>query len=163
MSALGRRSFLGASLRASLALVVLPGSPALHDPGGELLAVVNDHRRQVGLSPLVPEERLTAAATAYAETLLVKGPQLDHFIDATTPWGRVGARGYRWAAVGEVLARGQTTPAEIVRAWLASPSHRAALLDPIYRECGFARRGFADHLFWVLDLASPAVTSWRPA
>lgn len=60
-----------------------------------------------------------------------------------------GARRFAWA--GEVLAQGQTSPEQVVRAWLASPGHRAILLSPQARRVGFARRGRT----WVGHFARP--------
>ena len=39
-------------------------------------------------------------------------------------------------ALGENLARGQKTPKEVVDAWMRSPSHRDAILNPDYADLG---------------------------
>jgi uncharacterized protein YkwD len=47
----------------------------------------------------------------------------------------------RTTFVGEVLARGNMSSAQVVAAWMASPPHRVILLDPRYRSLGIAAGG----------------------
>ena len=80
-------------------------------------------------------------ATRYARSMVRHG-----FFSHTSPGGatlldRVRAVGYggRRVAAGEALAWAQgrlATPRAIVRAWMASPPHRAVLLGRGYRDVG---------------------------
>lgn len=49
---------------------------------------------------------------------------------------RVLAEGYNPKVVGENIAAGYDTAEEVVAAWMASPSHRANILDCSYTETG---------------------------
>ena len=123
--------------------VLLPPGTALAAPSAlrhlspaerDLLHAVNGARRAHGLEPLKIDLKLTRAARFQSRRLLERDV-LDH--------GDLAKRLRRFGVTadlcGENLAWG--TPAEvgagaIVRAWLASPGHRANLLRPTYRRIG---------------------------
>ena len=71
---------------------------------------------------------------------MASGPCFAHACGPLPELGtRVGATGYVWARLVENLAVGQRTPEEVVAAWLASPAHRANVLDPAVTELGLGR------------------------
>jgi uncharacterized protein YkwD len=125
-----------------LAVLLLPGT-ALAAPSAlrhlspaerELLYAVNDARRAHGLNPLKIDLNLTRAARFQSRWVLARNV-LDHGDLAT----RLKRFGVTADLCGENLAWG--TPAQvgadaIVRAWLASPGHRANLLRPTSRRIG---------------------------
>jgi uncharacterized protein YkwD len=109
-----------------------------------LLREVNSVRRSHGLRPLKTSPRLERAALAHARSMLTLGYFAHQSFDGTSFSARVKryypARNKGWT-VGENLAMfGGVTPSarQVVKAWLASPSHRANLLRPFFREAGFA-------------------------
>jgi uncharacterized protein YkwD len=131
-----------AVLTLILAVLLLPGTAFaassslrhLSPPERDLLHAVNNARRTHGLQPLKIDLNLTRAARFQSRRLLERNV-LDHGDLAT----RLKRFGVTAALCGENLAWG--TPAEvgagaIVRAWLASPGHRANLLRPTYRRIG---------------------------
>lgn len=80
--------------------------------------------------------------------------------DGTTVRERVDATGYRWQAVAETLAAGQSDLVQAVRDWIASASHCAALVDARYTEFGIARTSAvhpfdAYRTYWTLVLGRP--------
>ena len=102
----------------------------------EVLRLTNEFRFEHGLSPLTMSEELTITAQNYARLMA----ELDFFshigADGSAPWDRAAAQGYTARAVGENIAAGQRTPAEVVRGWIESDSHRQNLLNPDYIELG---------------------------
>jgi uncharacterized protein YkwD len=108
-----------------------------------LIAEINRTRRARGLRQLRLSTQLTNAGTAHARELAAAG-QFTHAWPTTgmhfTSWIRsfYPARGYRVWSVGENLlwASPGFTPADAVRQWLDSPSHRRVLLSPKWRELG---------------------------
>jgi len=80
--------------------------------------------------------------------------------DGTTVRERVDATGYRWQAVAENLAAGQSELHQAVADWLASVSHCQALTDQRFTEFGIARTR-AEHphdaygTYWALVLGRP--------
>jgi uncharacterized protein YkwD len=104
--------------------------------GAEVFAIVNQTRAQHGLGSLSVEPRLARAASDYAK-VLADNEWFSHTgPDGSTLVSRVEAAGFPFTVqVGEVLAWGQNNwqPAEIVAAWMDSPSHREQLLGPYTR------------------------------
>jgi uncharacterized protein YkwD len=113
------------------------------------LCIVNHERREHRLVPLSDNAALRRAAARYSRAMVRR----DFFGDVPpsrlTVTQRVARSGYvgtgrrahpaRAVRLAENLAYGcgpLATPASIVRAWMASPAHRAILLGPRYRATG---------------------------
>jgi|SRR5580692_8103751 uncharacterized protein YkwD len=108
------------------------------------LCLVNRERTLRGERPLRPNARLRRAAQAHSRSMAFDdyfehiGPR------GQTPLARMRAVGYISSSrvgfeVGENIAWGTlslATPHAIVASWMASPGHRANILDPHYRETG---------------------------
>jgi uncharacterized protein YkwD len=60
--------------------------------------------------------------------------------DGSQPWDRAAAAGSRRRTIGENIACGQRSPAEVVEGWMNSPGHRANILKPDFTHIGI---GFA--------------------
>ncbi|ESA32232.1 scp-like extracellular [Leptolyngbya sp. Heron Island J] len=102
----------------------------------EVLSLTNEFRAEHGLSPLTMSQELTITAQNYAQ-LMAEQDFFSHIgTDGSAPWDRAAAQGYTARAVGENIAAGQDTPAEVVREWIRSDSHRQNLLNPDYTELG---------------------------
>ncbi|MBN1529197.1 MAG: CAP domain-containing protein [Thermoleophilaceae bacterium] len=108
-----------------------------------LLCLMNRERRKNGLAPLAENERLRQAAFLHARWM-VRNKNFTHFrpggIDLEA---RLRAQGYiprvgGWF-VGENIGYGlprRSSPADQVRFWMASPAHRANILNPRFRAAG---------------------------
>ena len=59
-----------------------------------------------------------------------------HSPEGTGPMQRAIAAGYQGGFVGENIAAGQRSPAEVVQAWIDSPGHCVNLMDPRFRFLG---------------------------
>lgn len=107
--------------------------------------LVNRERVAHGERPLASSPSLARAAQSHTESMVARR-YFDHIGPAgDTPLMRIRAAGYMAASplsgyarvsVGENLAWGTgrlSTPRAIVAAWMASPGHRANILDPLYR------------------------------
>ena len=82
--------------------------------------------------------QLEADAQAYAD-FLAAHDVMSHTADGRTLDARAEAAGYTtWTALGENLAGGYATVGDAVNAWMASPGHRANILNPLYKETGVA-------------------------
>ncbi len=108
------------------------------------LCLVNRERVTHGERPLRPNARLARAAQAHTTSMAV-GDYFEHVgPQGQTPLARMRAVGYISSSragyeVGENIAWGTlylATPRAIVAAWMASPGHRANILDARYRETG---------------------------
>jgi uncharacterized protein YkwD len=78
--------------------------------------------------------------------------------DGSQPADRVTRGGYRWRAVGENIAAGQTTPEAAVEGWIKSPPHCANLMAPQFTEMGVAfavNRASESGIYWVQLFGTP--------
>lgn len=104
--------------------------------------------------------QLTAAAMRQAR-MMADSRQVSHrSMDGTTVRERSLQAGYRWRVIGENLAAGQRSIAEVLAQWLASASHCDNLLDERFTEFGVARAwsgGGADpgRVYWALVMGKP--------
>jgi len=123
-----------------------------------VVELINAARRQEGLEPLSPAASLMEAAQRQARAMAESGRLSHTGPDGSIMAGRVEAAGYTgWTALGEVIGAGQTSPGAVVAEWLASPEHRAHLLDPAYRELGAGYYYLSDTVYghwWVVDLGA---------
>ncbi len=55
-----------------------------------------------------------------------------------TPWDFIIGAGYHYTVAGENLAKNFSDSQSVVNAWMASPTHRANMIKPGYKEIGFA-------------------------
>jgi uncharacterized protein YkwD len=103
-----------------------------------MLQRINRERAAVGAPPLRMCATLTRDAQDYAVVLGDRGYISHTGPDGSTLATRAVRAGYvGWTALGENLARGQTSVAEVMAAWMASPGHRANILNPTYTDVGF--------------------------
>ncbi|MBI3385777.1 hypothetical protein HY031_01685 [Candidatus Gottesmanbacteria bacterium] len=104
----------------------------------QLLDDTNQKRQAAGLSPLVLNGELSAAAAQKAVDMFAKNYWAHVGPDGETPWDFIVNAGYRYTVAGENLAKNFSTSQSVVDAWMASPSHRENLLKSSYRDVGFA-------------------------
>lgn len=97
----------------------------------EVLRLVNVERSKAGVAPLKFSKDL--AASAY-----VRAVELPTKFSHTRPDGSkcFTAMAKRGHILGENLAGGQTSPRQVVKAWMDSKSHRENILNPKFTELG---------------------------
>lgn len=150
------------------------------DRRAALLCAIDAERAARGL-PLVGESgQLNRAAQGHSDDMVAR-----RFFEHVTPGGstlgdRVDATGYidgrhDWE-LGEAIAWAQQpldTSDSLMRAWLASPGHRAIILDRRFRDVGIgvtpgltdgsANPGATAVLDFGFRTASPTLPRWRSA
>jgi uncharacterized protein YkwD len=111
---------------------------------GSVIAQVNAVRRRHGLVPLRLSAALAATAAEHAREMGARGYFAHPSADGSPFWKRVERLypprpGQSWG-VGEnlVWASPDIDGARALELWLASPEHRANVLDPRWRELGVA-------------------------
>jgi uncharacterized protein YkwD len=135
--AAARGTCAGANLR--------PTTSDQHALAVATLCLVNGIRAADELGPLHSNHELARVASGEAHQLVT----LDYFADVSptgvTPLAMITAARYprpaRPFSYGQNLAWGTeagATPASIVEAWMASPPHRAIILEPAFRDVGVA-------------------------
>ncbi len=129
--------------RACVNTSLMPTSANLKLIRAATLCLINRERILHGERPLRPNGRLRRAAQAHSRSMAF-GDYFQHVgPGGATPAARLRAVGYISShvgfEVGENIAWGAlwlATPRAIVASWMASPGHRANILDPHYRETG---------------------------
>jgi uncharacterized protein YkwD len=106
------------------------------------LCLVNHERAGAGESPLAADARLAQSAQGHTDDMAF-GDYFEHVgARGDTPVSRMRAVGYIYSSqigyeVGENIGWGTLwlgTPRAIVAAWMASPDHRANILDTHFRD-----------------------------
>ena len=123
----------------------------------EVIDLVNSERLSQGLDPLVANATLKGLSADYACQLILGGFFAhENPLTGSTVGSRAGDGGYDYLIVGENLAAGQHSPAEVVRAWMDSPGHRANILGEGYEEIGVAVRTGGEYgVYWVQEFGLP--------
>lgn len=111
--------------------VVRPSQP---DPAAQVVALVNGERAKQGLPALTVDAQVQQAAQVRAGELVRSfahtRPNGASFSTALTAAGVV----YRTA--GENIAYGQSSPQQVMQAWMGSSGHRANILNARYTTIG---------------------------
>ena len=99
---------------------------------------VNQTRQSMGLPALVESQKLNQAAQLKAYNM-VEEQYFNHTSpNGISPWYWFTRAGYNFKYAGENLAIGFFDSREVYTAWLNSPSHKANIINPNYREIGTA-------------------------
>ncbi|MGW1626072.1 CAP domain-containing protein, partial [Streptomyces sp. NPDC002172] len=106
----------------------------------EVVDLTNQERTRAGLRPLAADPQLAAAAQAYSTDMATRDFYSHTSPEGTQPWDRAAAAGSRRRTIGENIACGQRSAAEVVEGWMNSPGHRANILKPDFTHIG---TGFA--------------------
>jgi uncharacterized protein YkwD/stress response protein SCP2 len=115
----------------------------------EVVDLTNRERTRAGLRPLAIDPALTAAAQAYSADMAVRAFYSHTSPEGSQPWDRAATAGSPMRTIGENIACGQRSPAEVVEGWMNSPGHRANILKRDFTHIGI---GFAG--------GGPAGTYW---
>ncbi len=125
----------------------------------DMLSRVNGARAAKRLPPLFESPSLDVAAQRHAEDMIRRSYYAHESPEGTTVMERVQRVGYVAAGVGENIAEGQPTVAEVFDGWMKSPKHRDHILSLTLREIGIGvasgknARGY--EIVWVQDFAAP--------
>ena len=104
----------------------------------EVIRLVNAERIAEGLSPLTESTLLDQAAA-------VRCGEITNVFSHTRPDGSscftaMQEAGALYSRAGENIAIGQSSPAQVVRAWMDSPGHRANIMNGEFRYIGVSVR-----------------------
>ncbi len=133
---------------------------------GQMLARVNGERKALHLAPLSENALLDKAAQDHAEDMIRRSYYGHESPEGATALDRARRLGYAAAAVGENIAEGQNTVAEVMDAWMASRVHRDHIVSRALREIGigmaFGRNGRGYEIVWVQVFGSPSAADPAP-
>lgn len=148
--------------------VPIPSAADAASIGRQILDMVNAARaagRRCGakyfapVAPLTLNVSLTNAALAHSREM-AKTADFDHRgPDGSTPADRIRKAGYgAFRIVGENIAAGAMTPAEVTEGWFASTAHCENIMDGRFTQIGIAYAANLDSaagVYWTQDFAAP--------
>ncbi|MFI6559662.1 CAP domain-containing protein [Streptomyces sp. NPDC050534] len=124
------------------ALWARPFTPGdLARTAAEVVDLTNRERARAGLPALAADALLTTAAQAHSADMVARAFYSHTSPDGSRPWDRAAAAGARRHSIGENIACGQRSPAEVVDGWMNSPGHRANILKPDFTHIGIGLAG----------------------
>jgi uncharacterized protein YkwD len=116
-----------------------PGPKNANEARAAVLCLLNQHRAAAGLTVLVEDPALQAAAQAHADDMGRRDFYAHRDPDGVTPDQRIRRAGFNGQATGENIHWGvglNASPAHIVDGWMASPGHRANILRASFSRVG---------------------------
>lgn len=122
----------------------------------EVIRLTNTERSRHGLGALAIDARLARAAWAHSADMARRGFFAHENPEGLQVWDRAVAAGYAYRRVAENIAAGQRTAPEVVAGWLASPGHRANILDGASTQIGVGRaEGGPYGVYWTQVFGAP--------
>jgi uncharacterized protein YkwD len=126
----------------------------------QMLASVNAARKAVRLPPMRESPLLDQAAQAHAQDMIRRSYYGHDSPEGTNAMARAGRVHYAAAAIGENVAEGQSTVAEVMTGWMASPVHRDHIVSLVLKEIGigmaFGKNARGYEIVWVQMFGAPA-------
>lgn len=104
----------------------------------ELIRLTNIERKKHGLSVVTEDQRLNAAAMEKAKNMFEEDYWAHYSPSGKDPWGFINGAGYKFSYAGENLAKSFYQSDEVVKAWMASKTHKENILNKHYQNIGIA-------------------------
>ncbi len=104
----------------------------------QVVSQTNEERSKHGLKPLTLNSRLSAAALAKGQDMLDNQYWSHTSPEGKQPWDFMRAANYRYRVAGENLARDFHHTTDMISAWMASPTHKANIINDQYEQIGIA-------------------------
>lgn len=104
----------------------------------QVIQDTNKERVRLGLKPLVLNQSLAEAALAKGQDMFADQYWSHTAPDGVEPWYFIKQTGYQYQVAGENLARDFANTENMMVAWMASPTHRANIVNSRYDEIGIA-------------------------
>ncbi|KAI9141738.1 CAP domain-containing protein [Paraphysoderma sedebokerense] len=117
-----------------------------------VLNLVNQERRQRGLSELCLDPKLMDSASLHSQDQARSGRMSHTGSDGSSPFTRIRQNGYQYRGAAENVAWNQASPQEVVNTWMRSSGHRANILNPTYTQMGIA----VVNRYWTQVFAAPS-------
>ena len=113
----------------------------------QVVELVNEQRAANGLAPLKLSSELSRVARAKSQDMHDRNYFSHTSPTYGSPFDMMKAFGISYRTAGENIAKGYSTPAAVVNAWMNSPGHRANILNSSYTTIGVGY--VADGHYWT--------------
>lgn len=104
----------------------------------KVIDLANADRKDKGISELSENDKLSRSAMSKAQDMTTDNYFSHNAPDGTTPWRWIEKENYDYNYAGENLAMDFVSVEKMNEAWLASPTHRANILNEKYKDIGVA-------------------------
>lgn len=118
----------------------------------EVLSLVNSYRKQNGLSALTLDYNLCNAADIRAKE--IKSSFSHTRPNGTSCFTVLKELGISYNGAGENIAYGQSSPQEVMTAWMNSQGHRENILNASFTKLGVGVYSDGSTLYWAQMFAS---------
>jgi uncharacterized YkwD family protein/spore coat assembly protein SafA len=116
----------------------------------QVIQLTNQERAKNGLKALTANWELSRVARYKAMDMRDKNYFSHTSPTYGDPFTMMKNFGIAYRAAAENIAAGQTSPQEVVRAWMNSPGHRANILNATYTQIGVGyAQGGSQRYYWV--------------
>lgn len=113
-----------------------PTSSSVSQFEKEVVELTNAERAKSGLKALTLDTELSKVARAKSQDMKDRN-YFDHTSPTYgSPFDMMKQFGINYSSAGENIAKGQTTPQQVVQAWMNSEGHRANILNASYTHIG---------------------------
>ncbi|GAA0924359.1 hypothetical protein GCM10009558_106050 [Virgisporangium aurantiacum] len=120
-----------------------------------MLRLVNSERSKAGCGALTNDSRLASAAQKHSADMASNSYFSHTSQNGDEMADRIDASGYKWRSIGENIAKGQSTPAAVMQAWMNSSGHRANILNCGFRNIGIGLAYDGRSPVWTQDFGTP--------
>ncbi len=116
----------------------------------QVLDLVNAERTKRGLKALTLDTKLSNVATMKSQDMIDKN-YFDHNSPTYgSPFDMMKKFGVNYRSAGENIAEGQTSPQEVMNAWMNSEGHRKNILNPDFTTLGVGvAKTSSGRLYWT--------------
>ncbi|AWV88292.1 CAP domain-containing protein [Bradymonas sediminis] len=114
----------------------------------------NQARKDAGQPPVYCSPELDKIALKHANDMCKKGYFSHTSKDGRTMEDRVNEAGFEFRAIGENIAMGHPTPAEVHAGWMDSPEHRKNIIRPVFSRLGVGYAPCNGQPIWVQNFAN---------
>jgi uncharacterized YkwD family protein len=116
--------------------ITVPNIDDVKAQENEVIRLVNVERTKRGLSALKTNWQVSRIAR-YKSKDMADLNYFSHYSKTYgSPFDMLENFGVKFSAAGENIASGQTTPSQVVTAWMNSPGHRSNILSLSYTQIG---------------------------
>ncbi len=142
--------------------------PGQHETGLQILQAVNGarstgalcgERRFEAVAPLAWSSALSDAALAHSQDMATHRYLSHEGKDGRSVAERALQAQYAWRTVGENIAVGQESAADVVAGWISSPEHCANIMNPAFTDMGaayaIAGAGRTSRAYWTQVFGKP--------
>lgn len=110
----------------------------------EVIRLTNIERERAGLAPLQLDNQLSEVARRKSVDMATENYFSHESPTYGSPFDMIESFGITYYSAGENIAKGQTSPQEVVQAWMDSEGHRQNILHPDFTHIGvgFTQEGY---------------------